>query len=320
MDAHLLVSQLKELANELKEVPSQVEFLHRFSLTRWQVEKHGGWHRLCEMAGVSPRGGRNQHSKKPHIEPRAPVICYLDEEISDMTVRTYSLKTDYIPHKNIVKNWHFYSWAAMFEHEPEKIYYLDQRYAPDITDDRQLIEGLHHIISSADVLSGHCIKRFDMKKFTTRAALYGLDPIPLKVIWDTYPLYKKYFDLPSYSLGFICKYFGFKNQKVDHSGDMWKRCEQGELAAWEENEFYNKGDIKCSREALHFIARFEPSINLQSFHQKPTCLCGSQEFYRDGETSTKQGIFAVYRCHQCKAPYSGKENLIDKDLRKGFFK
>lgn len=321
-DAHELVSKLKELTHEIGQTPTMSQFLNHFGLSRYSVDKLGGFIKLCDLAGTKARG-TNQHVKanEEATNQKIPKICYFDEEISSMEVKVYQLRQKgFIHHGNITKNWHFLSWAAIFEHDPETFHYLDQRFAANVQDDRQLIEGLHHTLSEADIISGHNVKRFDLKKFNTRCALYDLPPIHGKIIWDTLPLYKKHFDLPSYSLGFIAKYFNFKNQKLEHSGDMWDRCLNGELAAWIENEFYNKGDCKVSREALHFIARFEPSINLQPFTQKPVCFCGSSEFFRDGEAATKQGLFPVFRCRSCLAPYTGKENLIDEDLRKGFFK
>jgi DNA polymerase elongation subunit (family B) len=324
MSAHLLVSQLKELANELNEVPSQVEFLHRFSLTRWQVEKHGGWHRLCEMAGVKPRGGINQYKKISLVQPREPKVLVFDIETSAMLVKVYGLKQNgFIPHKRIKKLWHLYSYAGKFlYHDP--IYYLDNRFSKDVTDDRQLIEGLHDLISRADILCGHNLDRFDIKKFNTRAAKWGLPAIIKKPTFDTLKLLKKRYDLPSYSLDYVGKYFEFKNRKSGHGkypGDeLWDALDENIPDAWEECEEYNKQDVLVTEELFFFLAKNDSLSHFQAFTQKPSCSCGSQNFYKDGETSTKQGLFQVYRCHDCKSPFVGKENLIDKDLRKGFFK
>lgn len=316
---HELVSDLKKLAHDLGKTPTLVEFTASGQSKR-QIQKHK-YSEIVRAAGLEP----NKHSQTTEpVEPviRPPVICYLDIETSHMLAKIYQCKTEYIHHKNIVKQWHLYSYAATLEHEPERFYYLDQRYAPDIKDDRQIIEAMHHIISNSDILSGHNIKRFDLKKFNTRAALYGLDPIQEKIIWDTLPMFKRHFDLPSYSLGFICKYFNFKNQKLDHSGDMWDRCEAGDLSAWEENEKYNKMDVLAQREALHFISKLEPSINIQAFHYSPVCICGGKTFFKDGFKYTRQGKFQVRRCSNksCSKTFVEKTNLIDKDLRKGLFK
>ena len=316
MELHELVAKLKALAQDLNKTPTLREF-EKSGISKRQIQKHK-YSEIVKAAGLEP----NKHAQTTEpieLDIRPPVILYLDIETSFMLAKIYQCKTDYVSPKNITKFWHLYSYAAVLEHEPERFYYLDQRYADNIQNDRQIIEAMHHIISNCDIISGHNIKRFDLRKFNTRAALYGLDPIPQKIIWDTLPLFKKHFDLPSYSLGFICKYFGFKHQKLDHSGDMWDRCEAGELAAWEENEKYNKMDVLAQREALHFIARFEPTINIQAFHYTPVCICGNKKFFKDGFKYTRQGKFQVRRCSECSKTFVEKQNIIDKDLRKGFY-
>lgn len=319
-DLHTLVAKLKTLANEMGRTPTSAEFVNIDGVSKRQVTKHK-YSEIVRLAGLTPNKYA-QTTDPVEVVIRPPIICYLDIETSFMLAKIYQCKTEYVHHKNIVKHWHLYSYAATLEHEPETFFYLDQRYSPDIKDDRQIIEAMHDIISKSDIISGHNVKRFDLKKFNTRAALYNLDPIPEKIIWDTLPMFKRHFDLASYSLAFICKYFNFKNQKLEHSGDMWDRCEAGELSAWEENEKYNKMDVSAQREALHFIAKFDPSINLQQFYQRQVCICGNEHFFKDGFKYTRQGRFQVYRCKNkaCSKTFTAKENLIDKDMRKRFTK
>lgn len=318
IDVHELVKRLKALSSELDgRTPTLREFVAS-GISKRKIVKHK-YSELCKMAGLEI----NKHAaitEPIEVSIRPPKILYFDAELSHMLVKTYQLKTDYIPHKNIVKNWHFLSWAGVFEHEPTKDYYLDQRYAPDKSDDRQLIEGAHHILSEADIWCGHNFKRFDRKKFNTRAALYGLPPIPEKIIWDTLIFFRRHFDLPSYSLGFICKYFKLGEQKIEHSPDMWDKCIEGDMDAWEENRVYNICDNHATRAALHFVAPYEKEINLQAFYQSQVCICGSTHFFKDGFRHTRQGKFQIFRCHACSKTFTAKENLIDKDMRSRFTK
>jgi DNA polymerase elongation subunit (family B) len=317
-DLHSLVAKLKALANETGRTPTLRDFVAS-GVSKRQIQKHK-YSNLCNMAGLEI----NKHATVTtpvEVVIRPPKILIFDCEISHMIVKVYQLKgNDYISPKNIVKPWHFYSYAGFFKGEREKVYYLDQRFAQDIKDDRQLIEGAHDLISRADVLTGHNVKKFDFRKFNARAALYNLPPIRPPLIIDTLPLFRKHFDLPSYSLGYIAKYFNFKNQKVEHSGDMWDRCEAGDMTAWEENQTYNTGDCLVSEEAFDFIAKFEPSINFNAFYQKQKCICGNEHFYKDGLRYKKNAINQLYRCSDksCAKTFLGKENLIDKVIRKDF--
>jgi hypothetical protein len=319
MEFHELVSKLKELAREKNGTPTLREFVASGASKR-QVQKHK-FNEIVRAAGLEPN--QSAHTFEP-IEPivKDPKILVFDIETSAMLVKTYSLKTDYISHKNIVKEWHFLSYAGKFLFE-DKIYYLDQRYSPDKSDDRQLLEGLHDLICQADALVGHNIDGFDLKKFNTRAAFYDLPPIHEIPTYDTLKMARRRYALPSNSLDYCAKFFRLENRKSGHGkfpGDqLWDECLLGNLEAWEECEDYNKKDVLATEELFLKLAKNDPRINIQSFQQKPTCICGNQTFFKDGFKYGKGFVKQRYRCHICLKVYLAKENLINKDLRKGFF-
>ena len=317
---HEMVVKLKELASKLDKTPTLKEFTQS-GISKRQIHKHK-YSEIVKAAGLDPNKYA-QTTAPIEVVIRPPRILFFDCEISEMIVKVYQLKgNDYISPKKIIRPWHFLSWAAIFDDEPEKDYYMDQRDESDVTNDEKQIVGLHKLLSEADIIAGHNIQRFDLKKFNTRAALYGLPPISNLIIYDTLKFFRKHFDLPSYSLGYICKYFNLVQEKMNHSSDMWDRCLSGDLDAWKENELYNKQDNHACRAAFWFIAKYEPTINVQSFYQKQKCICGGEAFYKDGFKYTKNGRFQVFRCKNksCGKNFVARENLIDKDIRKEFFK
>ena len=85
-------------------------------------------------------------------------------------------------------------------------------------------------------------------------------------------------------------------------------------------EAYNKTDVDVLELVYNKLAPWEPSINFQAFYFGTICSCGHTKFYKDGFRYTRQGKFQVFRCHNCSKTFTAKENLIDKDLRKSFFK
>lgn len=319
IDVHELVKRLKALSSELDgRTPTLREF-EQSGVSKRQILKHK-YSELCKMAGLEI----NKHAQTTEpIEPviRPPRILIFDIETSYMLVKTYSLRTDYISHKNIVNDWHLLSYAGKFRGE-DKFYYLDQRYAQDKSDDRQLAEGLHDLISQADILVGHNLDRFDLKKFNTRAAKYNLPPIAPKITHDTLKILRKYFALSSNSLEYAAKFLQLKNRKSSHGkfpGDsLWEECLKGNVEAWEECRLYNQQDCAVTEELFDFLAKYEPSINYQAFYQAQVCQCGSEKFFKDGFKYTRQGKFQVFRCHKCSKTFQGKENLIDKDMRSRF--
>ena len=240
-----------------------------------------------------------------------------------MLVKVYGLRNNvYISHKNIVKDWHLLSYAAQWEGE-DTIHYLDQRYSPNVEDDRQLIEGLHHLLSSADIVVGHNIDSFDLKKFNTRAAKYNLPPLVQFQTHDTLKIARKFFSFSSNSLEYIAKFLNLENRKSSHGkypGDaLWEACMNGDIEAWEECKSYNEQDVRVTRELYLYLSKYDHRINLSSFYMRPTCSCGSSAFKKHGVRYTKSAIKQRYICLDCGKTFQARENLIDKDLRKGFF-
>ena len=323
-DIHELVASLKALSQSMDgKTPTQAQFIAS-GVSKRQVHKHK-YSNLCRMAGLEI----NKHSQTTdavEVVIRPPKILIFDIETSYMLVKAYSLKgNDYIAPRNIVKDWHMLSYAGKFRGD-DKFFYLDQRYTQDKSDDRQLTEGLHDLISSSDVLVGHNLDGFDLKKFNTRAALYNLPPISPKITHDTLKILRKFFALSSNSLDFAAKFLQLKNRKSSHGkfpGDsLWEECLKGNLEAWEECEHYNKQDVLVTEELFDFLAKYEPAINYQSFYQKQKCVCGGEDFHKDGFKFTRQGRFQVFRCRakSCGKTFQSKENLIDEDMRGRFTK
>lgn len=314
------MSRLKTLASDLGKTPTLKEF-EKSGISKRTILKHK-YSEIVKAAGLTPNA-HAQTTSPLEVINRPPRIFIFDIETSYMLVKTYQLKTDYISPKNIVTDWHMLSYAGKFRGD-DKTYYLDQRYESDKTNDRLLIEGLHHLISESDCLVGHNMARFDLKKFNTRAAFYNLDPIPEKMIIDTLKILRKYFALSSNSLDFAAKFFQLKNRKSSHGkfpGDsLWEECLKGNMEAWDECMHYNLQDVYVTEELFEYLAKYDTTINFQSFYGETICSCGEKKFFKDGFRNTRQGRFQIYRCHQCQKTFTGRENLIDKDLRKSFFR
>jgi DNA polymerase elongation subunit (family B) len=214
------------------------------------------------------------------------------------------------------------AYAANY-HGEETHHYLDNRYSDNVKDDRQIIEGLHHLLINSDIVIGHNMDRFDLKKFNTRAALFGLAPIPKLNSHDTLKMLKKLFVLPSNSLWYAAKFFKLGNQKMLHSkfpGDeLFDQCLEGNMEAWEELELYNIQDVKTTKELFLFLARYDESVNFSIYEQYNRCICGSTDFKRDGFATKKSGKFARYRCKNCLKVFTLRCNEISAKIKSGIF-
>lgn len=316
-----MVVKVKELAHELGRTPTAKEF-ELSGVSKRQIHKHT-YTEICILADLTPNK-RPQSKEAVEIFKEPPRVLIFDIESSDMLVRVYGLRNnDYISPNNIVKDWHLLSYAAKYWNN-DKMYYLDNRYAQDTSDDRQIVEGLHDLISNSDWICGHNMRAFDIKKLRARAEFYELPPIPPVRIIDTLTICRKYFALSSNSLDYVGKYFNLKNRKSSHGKfpgkSLFDECMRGNMDAWIECEEYNKQDVIVTEELFERLMKHDSSINFQSSTEEVICSCGSKEFRRNGFKMTATGKFQMLTCFKCGKYHSEKENLISKKIRKGLTK
>lgn len=124
--------------------------------------------------------------------------------------------------------------------------------------DKEMLEIFLKEYNKAHMLIGQNNDRFDNRWINARAAKYDLDVNIFVRSFDIMKQAKSKFRLISYSMKFMCKYFGVE-QKLSHEGMvMWDKIEDG--TPEEQKEYlekmvvYNRGDI-ISTEALYLRLR-----------------------------------------------------------------
>jgi uncharacterized protein YprB with RNaseH-like and TPR domain len=318
MDLHSLVSKLKELASEKGRTPTLAEFT-RTGISKRQILKHK-YSEIVRAAGLEPnKSPQTTEPVDPIIKP--PRILFFDIETAPITGYTWGTYEQSVI--KVLKDWFVLSYAAKFR-DDERFFYLDQRFSNPIDDDFQLLCGIHHLISECDYLVGHNSIKFDTRKLNARFIKHGLAPLNHYTQIDTLRIARKHFAFTSNKLADLAKFLECDIQKSTHSKfpgfTMWDECMRGNKEAFEEMESYNKTDVDVLIAVFNKLAPWEPSINFQAHTQSAVCSCGSGKFHKDGFRHTKQGRFQVFRCIECAKIFTAKENLIDKDVRKGFFK
>jgi DNA polymerase elongation subunit (family B) len=193
-----------------------------------------------------------------------------------------------------------------------------------VQDDKNLLISIHKVLSDADVLVGHNAIKFDFKKLNARFIKHDLKPLNHFMHIDTLRIARKHFSFTSNKLSYLAEYLKCESQKSEHKKflgmEMWVQCLKGNQDAFQEMEDYNKMDVEVLEQIYNKLAPWEPSINFQAFYNSTICSCGNTLFHKDGFRFTRQGKFQIFRCRNCAKTFTAKENLIDKDLRKGFFK
>lgn len=248
----------------------------------------------------------------------------LDIETSPILAHVWSLWEQNVGLNQISKDWHILSVSAKWRGQKE-VFYFDQRNEKDISNDSNLLKKLSKLINEADVIVGHNLDKFDIKKINARLILNGLQPLNIVQQVDTLKLAKKKFAFTSNRLEYLTSKLCTKYKKSSHkkfSGfELWLGCLAGDLKAWKEMEKYNKLDVLSLEELYEKLLKFHDPVHRRSYNDSidNQCECGSN-LQKWGVYVTKSGRYQKYRCNECGKCYKGNENLLSKDKRAKEFK
>lgn len=320
MDIHELVKKIKVLANELQRTPTLKEF-EISGVSKRTILKFG-YNEIVKAAGLEPNKRSNEEPPR-NVIIRPPRVLFFDIETSAIVAKVWGLFDQNIGLSQIQEDWYVLSYAAKWLGD-DRMFYMDQRFQLPLNNDFMLLEGIHYLLSEADYICGHNVTRFDMKKLNARFIKHDLPPLKPLIHIDTLKIAKRHFAFTSNKLEHLAKYLECKNLKSSHgkfSGmELWNETMKGNEEAFREMEEYNKMDVIVLEEVYHKLIKYEPSINFQANYQEKICTCGSKEFKKNGFRYTKTGVFQLFLCARCGKHSTAKENWIENDLRKGFFK
>lgn len=182
-------------------------------------------------------------------------------------------------------------------------------YRKDKTNDRELLKALWKLLDEADIIIGHNVDRFDLRKTNARFLAHGLGvPSPYKTV-DTLKLTKKHFFLNSNKLDHICKYLGI-GSKVETGGfGLWLACMGGDKVAWVKMVRYNKNDIVLTEklyEKLKPWAWTHPNVNALTGVQDACPKCGAKRLQRRGFVISGGNRKPRLQCQSCGGWSQGK--------------
>lgn len=225
----------------------------------------------------------------------------------------------------IKEDWSILSFSAKWLGE-DKLIYADIRHKRDKTDDRVLVKQIRDLISQADIVVGHNLKRFDTKKINARIVFHDIAPPAPYRQEDTLTMAKKRFSFTSNKLEYLAKFLGVKHTKLTERKfvgmDLWTACIDNNKEAWEEMEKYNKRDVLALEGVYKRLAPWGTGINHSAYSDSTlaTCNCGSTAFTKRGYNFSNNGKYQRFQCTKCRAWTSSKENLLTPEKRKSLLK
>lgn len=194
----------------------------------------------------------------PFLQTEARIL-YVDIESSlTQLFGVWGLKVPnkYINPALLSKPYYVITWAASWIGE-SKIYSraVTGRQAR-AGNDRQALRELWKLIDAADIVAGHNVNGFDLKKLRTRFMLNNMPkPRDFRTI-DTLKTARSEFDLPSNSLESICYLLGLNPKARMELEDWIKIAVGGDEETIQKMLQYNKGDVREGKKVFERFSKW----------------------------------------------------------------
>lgn len=207
------------------------------------------------------RCGNTQEEETPFIpmarRPKASVL-YLDLEVSKSMMFNYGLSvpSGYINPDDLIKPFYIICWSASYLGS-------DTVWSDCVTqkeakkwDDSRILPRLQELMQSADLLAGHNLDRFDLRKANTRFLLNGIEPIVGKKTLDTLKIARAKFAFESNRLDFISQALGLRPKDDIRNADWLRIVTSGDPATLRKVNKYCRGDVKNGMGILERLMRY----------------------------------------------------------------
>ena len=274
------------------------------------AEEVGCTRRLARMV-------RNEYSPEV-VAKKAPKILVFDIETSPMEVFVWGLYKQQIPISNVIKDFSLLSWSAKWLFDPTIMSAKVTGWEAKNREDGSIIEGLWKLLDEADMVVGHNVAKFDVRKSNLRFHINGLKPpMPYRII-DTMKHSMRVFGSSSYKMDYLNKIFGL-NMKKSATYDLWVRSVNGDESALTEMLRYNEFDVVVTEELyldLRPWMKSHPNVALYIDTEETICTnCGNEDLEWGGFYYTPAGRYKAFRCSGCGAIGRSRISSLTKEER-----
>ena len=233
-----------------------------------------------------------------------PVILYYDLECSPTNAFIWRRFKENISQAQILNEWYLLTQSWAFNDGEIQGSKLSSKEAIE-QDDEVLVSQVWHLLHNADIIVGHNLRRFDIKKVNARFAYYNYPaPSPYKII-DALEICKSKFAFPSNKLNDVCEYLGI-GVKADTGGfSTWSESVKGNEEALEHMLQYNLQDVHLTRELYKRLRGFDNNaVNASVMVDQTgmicsTCCSDNVEIAEDKFVHTPNGKYQAYKCNSC---------------------
>lgn len=236
-----------------------------------------------------------------------PKILFLDIETSLIEGRFFRIFNENIDPNLISKDYTILSWSAKWIGK-EKVYFKSTQKDSEKT----ILLKLKELMEQADILVGHNIDKFDLKRIVTRMHKNNIKPVHRKKTIDTLKIARKYFSFTSNKLEYLAIFLDVDAKKLTHrmfSGkSLWLECMLGNKKAWKEMKQYNKMDVVVLEKVYKKIMPWTKGKEADFVKYTQKCQCGSTDFMKNGHAFDRaDGVYKRFVCKECGYEISVKE-------------
>lgn len=158
----------------------------------------------------------------PQVIRTGASILYLDIEVSKSLYFNYGSRvpSKHLRSDDLLHEYYIICWSASYLHD-EKVW--SECVTPDDAKnwtDARILEKIRNLMASADIIAGHNVDAFDIRKLNTRFEKNGLEPVINKPTYDTLKIARSKLAFESNKLDDILKFYGLR-PKDDISNDDW---------------------------------------------------------------------------------------------------
>lgn len=201
-----------------------------------------------------------QHEETPFVSipARGASILYLDIEVSYSRLFNYGLRvpSKYISSENIENEYYIICWSASYVNNDTVWSDCVSSAESKKWDDRNILSKIQRLMRSADIIAGHNVDAYDLKRLNTRLLLNGMEPVINKKTFDTLKIARSKFAFESNRLDYISQRLGFRPKDDITREDWLKIVRSGDSETLRKVNKYCRGDVEEGKRVLQRLMKY----------------------------------------------------------------
>lgn len=287
------------------------------------MHKEGtSWRKIAKQLGV-PRSTVSdflRSQKAVVMKANGAKILFVDVETAPSLYYGFGRYDQNFSQAHVEREGYVLSYSYAWGHEGKVDGYVLSSEDALEQDDFVLANDLFMLLDEADIVVGHNLKKFDIKKINALLVKHGFPPpSPYKMI-DTLLMARSKFSFPSNKLGDLAIYLGLP-YKIDTGGiQLWVDCVKGKEEALAKMLEYNKGDVVTLQALYQRLQAWNSTTPNMAHYYNDNVVrctkCGSDDLVDTGKlTHTAVNSYYTYRCNCCGGISRSRSVATDKAKR-----